>query len=763
MPAKKRTKKGAGTTCAAPPKRRKPSAKQSSAKSANSSGVILTDGLVALGYMRDGQDKFELLEDVLERSAFWKQLEKVRRRARVRKQALRILIKPDLAFFNNEMATATDPQLVEHLIDLLYQQGYENCAVGQSCDSSSLWLENRDVIVLADLLGYQFVTPAGHPYEIIDLAEQSIVGQFEPGSVLYGVALSRSWIEADFRICFNRNKTHPGHFYSLCLDGLIDLLAKQDKASYERDDSQPQSILASLQRHYPADYCLIDAITSNHGVLGGQLVMPLQTNTLIGGHNALLVDSIAARKMGLDPRCSPNHDFVTREIPPPEPCCADGDLAPYPNWQNADRLLADATCIRQKHGALDRMTQPWLQEVDETLFPFKDPLNERVNSIISKLLVSVPTEPRAYWLLVAASYILAWLSDGLEAMRIMYWKDNLQWREVVLNIHPDDYQAGEYEEIESYLDDTLAPHLNEVERDENGLRWCFIEDDSVVFDFVQRLPIDFDSFTNKVDVSKAIQMMNDYIGGLICVLDSDEQQRPVRQMERNLYLPQPNYLALYQGKSIDVSKLEYVRYEGDQHCMSWKTVYSENGSAEYDDGYVRFTRTDDNETEVCVFGRQKFTLPPLLEFMNSEIYRPLKTILTRHAYTLFFTTTVRNFAAVYEGREIRIGKPNESYQVDQGYESGSQLVMGLAEKLKDLLQIDDLSSLIDTQPKTEQGETGYVDDDGFVHGVATDVQTGNAPGTEQGGLVQSLLRQAQQASVDYYRDLGKAVSRDLQR
>ena len=75
----------------------------------------------------------------------------------------------------------------------------------------------------------------------------------------------------------------------------------------------------------------------------------------------------------------------------------------------------------------------------------------------------------------------------------------------------------------------------------------------------------------------------------------------MRQAERNIYLPQPNYLVLYQGKPIDVSKLEVVEYAADRHRLYWKTVLSENGSATYDDGIATFERTSDG-TRVTITG-----------------------------------------------------------------------------------------------------------------------------------------------------------------
>src|SRR6201999_4346249 len=108
-------------------------------------------------------------------------------------------------------------------------------------------------------------------------------------------------------------------------------------------------------------------------------------------------------------------------------------------------------------------------------------------------------------------------------------------------------------------------------------------DDAIVFRYARDLPIEFDLFVRRVDIARTIQFMNDYLGGVLVELAHDRSGRPVRQAERNIYLPQPNYLVLYQGKPIDVSKLEVVEYGADRHRLYWKTIKSENGSATYDD------------------------------------------------------------------------------------------------------------------------------------------------------------------------------------
>src|SRR5690606_22613837 len=113
--------------------------------------------------------------------------------------------------------------------------------------------------------------------------------------------------------------------------------------------------------------------------------------------------------------------------------------------------------------------------------------------------------------------------------------------------------------------------------------------------------------------------------------------RVTHQAERNIYLPQPNYLVFYQGRNIDVSKLEFIRYQDHEQKMFWKTVKSENGSARYDDGSVRFFRRDNGDTMVSIFGRQQFTLPLFWQIINLDNFPALKHVLFTHAYTTFFS------------------------------------------------------------------------------------------------------------------------------
>jgi hypothetical protein len=203
--------------------------------------------------------------------------------------------------------------------------------------------------------------------------------------------------------------------------------------------------------------------------------------------------------------------------------------------------------------------------------------------------------------------------------------------------------------------------------------------------------------------------MNDYLGGVLVPLAHDAAGRPLRQAERNIYLPQPNYLVLYQGKPIDVSKLEVVDYADDRHRLYWKTMLSENASAVHDDGIATFER-DGSGTQVTITGRQQFTLPLFFQVFDPEMVPGLKPRLVTHAYQTFFDRTIANFEALVEGRDIRIGRPVDEPALPP-MEQLMPMLQRVAEIATPLLQRFTNGGAAMQQPAPQ------VDADGFVHVV----------------------------------------------
>jgi hypothetical protein len=213
-----------------------------------------------------------------------------------------------------------------------------------------------------------------------------------------------------------------------------------------------------------------------------------------------------------------------------------------------------------------------------------------------------------------------------------------------------------------------------VPDDPDGLRWCLV-DGATVFEVTREIAADFDEFVAHVDVAEGISLMADYIGGRR--VDLGEVTRDAeagdtaytgpdratrsRQAERNLYLPQPNYLAAWDGPPIDVCKIELVERGPDSHRLLWRTVASPNGSATHDDGTLTFSRSTggpgDSGTVVTIRGRQLFTLPPAWSTVDLATFPEVRDPLLEEAYRRFFTTTFDNLEACFEGREFRIGRP----------------------------------------------------------------------------------------------------------
>jgi uncharacterized protein (DUF362 family) len=341
----------------------------------------------------------ELLARTLEQCGFWKVLKAAKRRSRVGAGTFHILIKPDLEAFDTGSAAATDPALVEALIDLLHEHGYPHVDVCATADSSSYWADNRDVGALADLLGYRYVTQAGHAYDVLDLSEDLVPAPFAAGDGLHESQLGRPWLQAHFRICFARNKTDEHESYALCLSGLLGVLPLADKDYYYRSRMQAGTAVCELLRVTPVHFALVDATVSAHGSGGGRVPTPIETACIIGSSDPLLADFVGALKMGLDPYVSPLAAAVYRTVGLPERYIVDGNLGPYPGWRNVNPVLADSQHRRDRVQAAHRLLTPWLQVVNPELFPFKQAADARANALLSSFFADVDRDPSALGLL----------------------------------------------------------------------------------------------------------------------------------------------------------------------------------------------------------------------------------------------------------------------------------------------------------------------------------------------------------------------------
>lgn len=319
--------------------------------------------------------------------------------------------------------------------------------------------------------------------------------------------------------------------------------------------------------------------------------------------------------------------------------------------------MVESARRRNRSLVVRQMVLPWLQSVNKELFPFKRVGDERVNAALAPLVAEIDGHPAAYYGLLALNFILGNTQNLLDAWHVLFEKDRVPRREVPLGIDLDGLTDADFESISDYIL-PLARLAGHTAPDENGLRWRYI-DESVLFEFSRILPVPYDDFVGRVDIARSVQFMYDNIGGARVPLVRDSEGRVVRQAERDLYLPQPNWMILFGGKYIDVGKIESIDYAPDRQRICWRTVTSANQSAEYDDGVVTFER-DPGGTRITIVARQKFALPLFWQAFPLDQLPQFKDSLVSNSYVRFFSRTIANFEAAFEGRDPRLGKAWDS-------------------------------------------------------------------------------------------------------
>ena len=703
-----------------------------------------------------------LLGQALEVAGFWMHIEQARSAVGLRHSQFRIVIKPDLDFYDVHTPVGTDPALVEHLIVLLHDHGFTNVAVGDGRNDPDHWLHNRDALMVPDLVGYQFAAAKGRAYEFVDF------GRALAPSVSPATPISAHWMNANYRINFAKNKTHEDSVFALCVHNLAGVVGTRDAHGVARRRFTPDDCLEVLRRA-PPHFNIIDAYNSWHGGAGHRAPRVMQTHAFIASPDALLADWVGAAKMGVDPYASPVNAASLRNIGLPVRYEINGDLAPYPLWRNVHPLVAHSARLRNNSDALGQIAAAWFQSVDREHFPLKDFYNDRINSFVSPLMTRLDENPRSFWAVVLINYLIARIDSAIVAQHTMFSKDKLRRRAAPLTFDPAAYDRTDYEAIPDYL----RPYeqlLDGSPANRMGLRWRYV-DGSVLFSCAHVFPIAFERFTAAVDITRSIQYMNDYIGGATVVIHRDGRRRVVRQAERNLYLQQPNWMVLFGGEVIDVEKLETIRYGKDTQTMYWRTVRSANDSARFDDGSVSFIRTVAGETTVRIFARQQFALPLFFQVFDVNMAPSIRDPIIESAYATFFAGTIANLQAAYDGRDFRIGQDStEASDVDQAGKRDlprylATAAAAVAELLRHRGDVADLGQWLfgATAAPGAAPRSKEMDGDGFLHFEARPAGTKYAGerGDER-AIVAGLAAMVRDAP-DFLTGLADAVHKDLDR
>ena len=330
-------------------------------------GSIRSNRVVKAAAIR-GPDKFANLDEVLEQTGFFGKLREACLRAGKNKEDLAIIVKPNFMFMysTKDRSTFTDPELIEHLINRIHDQGYRNLSCAEARSTYGAFFKNREVKTVAAHIGL-----SGGNYRIIDLSED--LEEYSFSGKLGRHFVNREWKNADFRIVFAKNKTHSYAFYTLAIKCVFGALPMENKFQEYHHKRDIYSTTIEFMKHFPIHFALIDAHISADGPFGIFAdKKPNHTETIIGSESPIAADWIGASKMGLDPMVSDYMKLAVEEFGKPR-IDLSGDRSLYPDWVNVtDAVPMFAFGVLDRNYYFGNLFYAIFAYMED-FFPYKDP------------------------------------------------------------------------------------------------------------------------------------------------------------------------------------------------------------------------------------------------------------------------------------------------------------------------------------------------------------------------------------------------------
>lgn len=305
--------------------------------------------------VREGADPETLVASVLDRLGF----DPSGRTVALKTTFMRVTRKDD-------PSPGVSPALLTALVDALVRRG----ATVRVLDAGNLYdrfHDGRSVGAVARWLGL--------PFPVDDTQDDQV-----PHGYLRGIGedtVSRVWRDADLRVVLGKLVSHPTAKVFLALEAAEGLGVRHDDLVFLDRRAERETATLMVLDAFPPDLALLDAWEAvPDGLMGfAGAVSPLRPHRLYGSRDAVALDAVAARHVGLDPSDEAllvRHAFDWFGDPRPAP--VDGPDTPIATFRLPDHtrrtaLLAQLAWPVWAHAGLRGAL--FLPSFDEVAFPSK--------------------------------------------------------------------------------------------------------------------------------------------------------------------------------------------------------------------------------------------------------------------------------------------------------------------------------------------------------------------------------------------------------
>lgn len=210
----------------------------------------------------------------------------------------RVVIKPNIADFTADLPIHTDARLVEALVLLFRSEGAREVFVAEGPP------HNRDTERLFRQTGYEdMARRLGIPLVDLNYDDVQPIRNANPrAKALRNLYLPETVLSADVLVSVPKLKTHRFAGITLSLKNMFGIVPGE-KYGWPKNILHWNGIASSIcevNATVPTQYSIVDGIVGMEGY-GPLLGTAKKAGVLVMGANALAVDAVAARVMGVDP------------------------------------------------------------------------------------------------------------------------------------------------------------------------------------------------------------------------------------------------------------------------------------------------------------------------------------------------------------------------------------------------------------------------------------------------------------------------------